>query len=282
MMNITELVAGSGNQQIRCSLARPDAGTMPAEPALLLSFSSTRQSALTEHPYDLAAKTFLAAGHFVLSFDLPHHGERVDRHGEGIAGMCRAFMAGDDPFARFVADGMAAIDACVQQGIGTGRRIYVCGVSRAGYCALRLAAADARVTAAAGLAPVTDWRELSEWAAVRHKPEVAALALEGWALQLGGKSIALLIGNRDDRVSTESCVRLALRLFEAEAAVGKSASELHVVDAPGHALPDKWRVAGARYLLRSHIRERTPGRPTGLECHAQWAYHKIGEDDDEG
>lgn len=248
MISVTELVVGSGDQQIICSLARPDAQTLLTEPALLLSFSSTRQSALTEHPYDLAAKTFLAAGHYVLSFDLPHHGERIDRHGEGIDGMCRAFLAGDDPFTRFVADGMAAIDTCLRLGIGAGG-ICACGVSRAGYCALRLAAADSRITAAAGLAPVTDWRVLSEWATVRHKPEVAALALEHWALDLSGKGISLLIGNQDKRVSTAACLRLGLQLFE----VGSGPTsniEVHVVDAPGHALPDEWREAGARSLLR--------------------------------
>jgi dienelactone hydrolase len=214
-MNIVELNVGIGGQQIRCSLARPDDGALAADPALLLTFSSTRQSALTEHPYDLPARTFLSAGQDVLSFDLPHHGERVDRHGEGIDGMCRAFIAGDDPFDRFVADGIAALDACLERGIGGSGRIYVCGVSRAGYCALRLAAADSRITAAAALAPVTDWRVLSEWAAVRDRPEVAALALETRAQQLAGKGVALLIGNQDDRVSTAACVRLGLRLLEA-------------------------------------------------------------------
>jgi dienelactone hydrolase len=249
-MNITELYVE--DRRLSCSLAQPDSSTKSSAPALLLSFSSTRQSALMEHPYDLPAKTFLAAGHFVLSFDLSHHGERVDKYGEGIEGMCRAFMAGYDPFARFVADGMAAIDACLQRGIGVDGRICVCGVSRAGYCALRLAAADPRIKAVAGLAPVTDWRVLREWAEVRHKPEVAALALEGYAPRLGDKGIALLIGNQDDRVGTANCIRLALRLFEAEARAGLQSpgSELHVVDAPGHALPDKWREAGARYLLR--------------------------------
>lgn len=246
---IDEFACGSGDHQIMCSLVRTDDVALPADPALLLTFSSTRQSALTEHPYDIPAQTFLAAGHYVLSFDLPHHGERVDRHGEGIDGMRNAFMAGNDPFARFVADGRAAINACVGRGIGTNGRICISGVSRAGYCALRLAAADPRITAAAGLAPVTDWRVLTEWAAVRHRPEVAALALEQWAAGLDGKTIVLLIGNQDERVSTAACVRLGLRLLE-QAGRQQSQTELHVVEAVGHGLPDEWRTQGARSLLR--------------------------------
>jgi hypothetical protein len=47
-------------------------------------------------------------------------------------------------------------------------------------------------------------------------------------------------------VSTAACIRLGLRLIES----GGGPSELHVVDAVGHALPDEWREVGARYLLR--------------------------------
>lgn len=251
MIDVTEFACGSDDQQIICSLARADDVVLPADPALLLTFSSTRQSALTEHPYDIPAQAFLAAGHYVLSFDLPNHGERVDQHGEGIDGMCKAFIAGHDPFTRFVTDGIAALDTCVQRGIGTNARICASGVSRAGYCAMRLAAADPRITAVAALAPVTDWRALSEWTAVSHRPEVAVLALEQWVTQLSRKTILLYIGNQDERVSTAACVRLGLRLFEIEATSERpSSTELHVVEAVGHGLSNEWRMAGAHSLLR--------------------------------
>jgi dienelactone hydrolase len=142
-MTITEFTVEP--EGLTCALAAPPA---PApDPALLLTFSGTRQMALGRHPYDLATKAFIEAGHYALSFDLPHHGDRVEAYGEGIAGMCAALVAGKDPFAGFVADGKAAIDACLKRGIGAGG-VFVYGISRGGYCAIRLAAADARVRGA--------------------------------------------------------------------------------------------------------------------------------------
>ena len=220
-------------------MASPAAGARGPAPALLLSFSTTRQTSLGEPPYDLTARAFLNAGHRVLSFDLPHHGERVEGYGTGIQGMCAAFLDGRDPFALFVRDGMAAVDACLERGLATAGRIYACGVSRGGYCALRLAAGDVRIAGVAGLAPVTAWRLLQEFEAVRERPEVAALDLDNWAGELSGRPVYLAIGNHDQRVGTDACVRLAMRLYELEQprAQGSSATELHVVNSRGHELP---------------------------------------------
>jgi len=103
--------------------------------------------------------------------------------------MCTALLAGDDPFARFVANGKKVIDACLEKDLARPGKIFVCGGSRGGYCALRLGAADPRINGIAGLAPVTDWRVLSEFSAVTERPEVAALALHHWAADLAGRSI---------------------------------------------------------------------------------------------
>lgn len=244
-MTITEFVVET--EGLTCALAAPR--TPAPDPALLLTFSGTRQMALGRRPYDLATKTFLDAGHSALSFDLPHHGDRIASCGEGIAGMCAALTAGEDPFAGFVADGRAAIDACLAKGIGAGG-VFAYGISRGGYCALRLAAADARVRGVSGIAPVTDWRVLKEFAHVRDRPEVEAAALDHFAPTLARRPVFLVIGNRDGRVGTHRCLHFATRLFESEAGSGESSIQLRVVDSPGHGLPDECYVAGAQFLLR--------------------------------
>jgi dienelactone hydrolase len=251
-MKITEIVIPTPNGPLACGLAAPD-GATTAEPALLLTFGMTRHSALTEDPHDLPAQILTEAGHYALSFDLPNHGGRIDAFGEGIGGMCAAYLAGDDPFARFVADSQAVLDACYQLGIPGSKRVVACGVSRAAYCALRLAAADRRILAVAGLAPVTDWRALSEFAAVKDRSEIAALALDNWAAELAGRAVFLAIGNADGRVGSDTCVRLALGILEEEARRGVTSSdlELHVVPSEGHSLSADWRSAGGRFLLVS-------------------------------
>lgn len=230
----------------------------PAAPngSLLLTFSSTRQASFQEDPYDIPARVFAAAGHAVVSFDLPNHGEQINHFGQGIDGFCAAVCAGVDPFQQFIAQGQAVIDGCLAQGIGQGG-IVACGVSRAGYCALRLAAADPRIRAVAGLAPVTDWRLLREFAAVRADPAVAALALDHWAEPLAGRAVFLAIGNGDQRVSSASCVRFGAQLLQWEeaAALAKSNLQLHIVACPGHALDDQWRRAGAEFLLAHRTTE---------------------------
>ncbi|MSP14177.1 MAG: hypothetical protein EXR62_14625 [Chloroflexi bacterium] len=246
-----EFALKAGNHELTCSLMTPPDTKANPNPALLLTFASTRQTALSEAPYDLIVQEFLAAGHSVLTFDLPNHGERIDSYGQSLEGMREAFMAGADPFATFVQDGISAIDAALARGIGTSGRIYTWGESRGAYCAIRLAAADTRVKAVAGIAPVTDWRILREFAAVQDIPQVAALSLENFAPHLSGKSVFLAIGNKDDRVSTGACIRLALKLLEGGslAHTGSSQVELHVVESEGHTIGDAWRAAGAQFLL---------------------------------
>jgi hypothetical protein len=252
MFQITESILELPSSQLTYTLHTPTDARRASLPALLLTFSSTRQASFHESPYDLPAKVFAAAGHYVASFDLPNHGEQINQYGQGIVGMCAALRAGADPFAQFVAHGQAVLDDCLRQGIGSSGHSFACGVSRAGYCALRLAAADPRIAGVAGLAPVTDWRVLTEFAEVCDHPEVAALALDRWAGSLANRAVFLTIGNHDTRVSTACCVRFGLGLFEAQQAdqSGASAIEIHIVDSAGHALADTWRVAGAEFLLR--------------------------------
>lgn len=251
MFNRTEITIATPTGPLTYSLHTPDAAQRAPNPALLLTFSSTRQASFDETPYDIPAKMFAEAGHSVISFDLPNHGEQVNPFGAGIVGMCAALNAGQDPFAQFVSQGSAVLDACLAKGVETTGGIFACGVSRAGYCALRLAAADQRVTGVAGLAPVTDWRRLTEFAAVREEPAVEALALDHYAETLAGRAVFLTIGNHDERVGTDCCVRFALRLFTLEQAqtIGASKIQLHIVDSPGHSLADEWRAAGAKFLL---------------------------------
>jgi dienelactone hydrolase len=251
MFHLTESTLLSPGGPFTYLLHTPVATQRAPHPALLLTFSLTRQASFADPPYNIPARVASEAGHYVASFDLPNHGENINLYGEGITGMCAAFVAGADPFAQFIAQGQAVIDHCLAQGIGAHERVYVCGTSRAGYCALRLAAADGRIAGVAGFAPVTDWRILAEFAQVRNDKAVAALALENAVAALAEQAVFLSIGNRDARVGTDACVRFALRLLEAQTAgAGTGSLALHVVEEEGHRLADHWRAAGAQFLLR--------------------------------
>jgi len=245
-----------GTEKLAVRLFSPPDDRLAPQPLLLLNFASDRQTSLTGAAYSTPVQIFLKAGHRVASFDLPAHGDRVDGRGSGIDGMCARFLDGDDPFRQFAEDGRAVIDRLIERGEATANRIVVAGTSRAGYCSLRLAAADRRVAAVAAYAPVTDWRVLREFAAVRDRDEVAGLALEHFVQPLAGRPIYVAIGNHDLRVGTDACTRFVLHLAQAEGSEqGKSRLQFLIVDdSEGHSLDNRWRERGAQFLVDAFSR----------------------------
>lgn len=240
-----------GGREFPVIALSPPGGMLAEDPCLLLTFGADRSSAMFSEPYSLSPKVFLERGHRALTFDMPAHGDRVDQYGGSIPGWLNAFLAGVDPFAMFVEDGKAVINECVRRGWARPGRIAVAGASRCGYAALRLLAADDRIAAGAGLAPVTDWRYLDEFEAVRERKDVAKLRLSQFAGGMVGKRVYLAIGDDDDRVSTSACVRLARTLQRANAKADFDAShvELHVTHDLGHRLGDPSYAEGAESVL---------------------------------
>lgn len=262
-MNIDELTVDAGGEKLACWLASPEQSLIGDGSGLLLNISATRQHALHDPTQNHPTQPFLEAGHYVLSFDLPHHGERVRSEYAGhtdegaangqIQAMSKAFAAGDDPFGQFVTDGRAALDACLDRGIGANGKIVAYGVSRAAYCLLRLAAADPRLRAVAGPSPVTDWATLPEFTRFCDESKTAQLHIGNWADQLADRAVYLCIGSQDDVVSTRSCVDFAMRLFEMQRRAlpeGALLNQLHLVDSPSHSPAAYWRLDATRYLLR--------------------------------
>ncbi|WP_414660644.1 alpha/beta hydrolase family protein [Horticoccus sp. 23ND18S-11] len=262
---VTEFIqVQRGDATLLVEIQSPAAGRLAARPLLLLNLSGDRQSSLKDGSLGEPARVFLSEGHRVATFDLPAHGERIDRRGSGIDGLRERFIAGDDPFALVIADGKAVIDELLRRGLMETGRVLVCGVSRAGYCAIRLAAADARISSVAALAPVTDWRELREFAAVKDRADVAALTLDHFVEPLVGRRLYVTIGNADIRVSTAACTRFVFALNAAEQRRALTSSQLRydlVDDTVGHALATRWRQEGARFLLRTGQSAEPTARP---------------------
>ena len=261
-MNITEFTINSRGEEVTCWLVSPVPSKTKENSSLLLNISATRHFAIHDPGQNHPTRPFLDAGHHVLTFDLPHHGDRIVKHSieetppgaanGNIRAMSNAFTAGNDPFEQFVSDGMAAIDACLERGVAVNGKIVGYGVSRAAYCLLRLAAADSRVHAVAGPSPVTDWAVLGEFAEHADPDRTAQLHIENWAEQLAHKAVYLSVGSQDDIVSTESCVRFAMKLFDKQRNAlpdGVLLNRLHVVDTPSHSPGQRWRLDATNYLL---------------------------------
>lgn len=234
-----------------CLLLEPGPDRLAPAPALLLAITATRDE-LTADVHRIPADVFLEHGHRVLAFDLPHHGDRVTPGGrEGLEGMCDELIAGGDPFARLIDDGKAVIDACVERGLADPARTVAAGVSRGGYCALRLAAEEPRLASVAALAPVTDWLLVREFAAERDRLPLTPLSLDDCVAPLADRPIYTAIGAGDDRVGTHRCAQWMAALLDAQRhtpAFGRSC--FHVdPGSEGHGLAGEWYRQGALFLL---------------------------------
>ncbi|TNJ67556.1 hypothetical protein FE784_04020 [Paenibacillus hemerocallicola] len=248
---VSEHVIQSCGESLKYVMRRPAGHRIHDDPQLLITVGADWRTPLATEPYRATADGFLANGHYAISFDIPCHGERIEPYGEGIGGFCNALRSGEDPFERFVRDARAVIDDCIRSGFATPGKIAVCGASRGAYLAFRLLIADSRVTRAAGFAPVTDWRYLSEFGAIKDSDEVDALKLHRYVENLAGKPLFIAIGNRDIRVSTLSCCKLYTELTERNLACGhpESLVEFFCTDDPGHTMGDRWYEKGTRFLL---------------------------------
>ena len=166
--------------------------------------------------------------------------------------MGKAYMDGFDMFEQFVADGKAALDACLERGIASNGKIVSYGVSRAAYCLLRLVAVDSRLRAVAAPSPVTDWGVPEEMSQSCPRTNTWPLLIDHWVDELAETAVYLSVGSQDDIVGTEACVRFAMKLFEKQRRKqpkDELISQLHVMDSPSHSPSMASRLDATRWLL---------------------------------
>ena len=229
-------------------------------PALLITLTGSRQEALEHRDYRMVADIFLAAGHRAASFDLPNHGERVDRYGEGLAGMAAAAAAGVDVFADLQATGRALLDRCIELGLARAGGIVLNGVSRGGLAALHVMAADTRVLACAIHAPVTHLPALREFAALPDNPIVRRANAGALTDRLADRPVFIAIGAEDPRVGAAHAFEFHARL---QALAQAYPPELFVAPGISHGATYPEEIgfyAAAGFLLR-HCAEQAKGLP---------------------
>jgi dienelactone hydrolase len=229
-------------------------GAAPARPApTLIILSGVAHDTLAKPSFLQAGRTLAPKGYLCVSIDLPCHGTQETKGKKGLSGWGVRAAANDDFVAEFNVRMSKVLDHLIAQGWSDPNKIAVCGTSRGGFLAMRFAAHDKRVKCAAGYSPVTDLRKLSEFRNAASIPGVDAMSLQSHVSALVGKPIFIVIGDRDDRVSTDAAVAFARALSEAAIKANvPSGVELHVVSEPraNHTTPsgaDKW---SARWIYR--------------------------------
>ncbi len=216
-------------------------GTSGEKPApTLMIFSGSIENTLSKPYFRQCGNALSEKGYLCVSIDLPCHGkEAIKGEPSGIAGWNHRIAKGENIVEEFQKRASEVLDHLIETKIADPNRIAAAGTSRGGFLAIQFAAHDERVNCVAGFAPVTNLTALREFAGNEELPLVTRLSLESQAKRLAGKPVWVIIGDRDERVSTRSAMDFAMALSsEAVAKDVPSQLELHVVSEPrGHTTP---------------------------------------------
>ena len=221
----------------------------------LIVLASTVEDTLSD-PYFRQCGNQLAgeSGWLCVSIDLPCHGSRR-RDGEpgGLTGWSSRVENGEDFVKAFNRRLSRVLDYLILHGYSDPKRLAACGTSRGGFLAVHFAAADKRVGCVAAFAPVTDLAKLREFKGIEDNALTQKLSLANHAVRLDKRSVWIVIGDQDQRVSTDAAIGLARQLTAAKCVV-----VLHVMPEPrGHTTPKGAPAMAARWI-RSRFEPAEP------------------------
>jgi dienelactone hydrolase len=231
-------------------------GDRPAAPApTLFLFATDVETTLKSETYSQVGRALLPAGVLVVSVDVPGHGQdRREGEPEGIAAWPGRALRDEELNASFAKRCTAVLDHLLAEKYTDAAHVAAAGTSRGGYTAMQFAAADPRVGAVVGFAPLTRPGVISEFAKSATDPRVEALTLTNVADKLAGRSVWLTIGNDDDRVGTDECIKFARRLVDGN----KKAVVAAGAERPNEAKPVERKVSDVSIEVLPALGHRTP------------------------
>lgn len=237
-------------------------GEKPAAPApTLIILAGTVEGTLGDPYYRRAGNILAEKGFLCVSIDLPCHGAQVNA-GEPpqLSGWCYRAEHGDDFVAEFSKRLSSALDDLIAQGYTDPERIAICGTSRGGFMSLQFAAHEPRVRCVAAYSPVTDLAALREFKGAEANAMVQSLDVRKQADKLAGRPVWIIIGDQDERVSTDSAIDLARRITRASLAQKLTSQvDLHVIAEPrGHTTPNGAVESSAAWILTHCPAKDTP------------------------
>lgn len=224
----------------------------PGKPApTLFIFASSIEDTLNNEYFRQCGNQLAKQGYLCVTVELPCHGKEV-RDGEpaGIDGWRHRIEKGENVVAEATGRFSQVLDDLIESKLTDTEKVAACGTSRGGFMAVQFAAADPRVKAAAAFAPVTDLMALREFTSIKDRQLVDQLSLKQQADKLAGRAVWLIIGDRDDRVSTDESITFCRAVTAASLKQQKPALvDLHVVSEPqGHTTPKGAAELAARWI----------------------------------
>lgn len=204
-------------------------------------FALSGEESLYCDPYNQPVMCLTNDPVHLFSFTVPAHGPGYD-HTHAMRNWAHAIEQGDNLIERFVDDSIKNIDFLIDKGYIDPHHIAVAGLSRGGFIATHLAAADPRIRIVLGYAPLTRLDFLDEFQKIKHQPIVQSLALSNLADKLVKKHLRFYIGNRDTRVGTDECFHCIRHIVEVAHSNGVRSPAIEMMISPsighkGHGTP---------------------------------------------
>ncbi|MBB64986.1 MAG: alpha/beta hydrolase [Waddliaceae bacterium] len=210
------------------------------------------QQTLSEAPFNTFCTPLRDEKIRIFSFDLPGHGHGLDNQ-EGVPRWAHAIANGDDLITAFVDKALEIIDFLILQGWVDEQAIAVAGLSRGGFMATHIAAADERIKTVLGLAPMTRLTFQKAFKDLKEDPLTQSLDLEKHVVDLTKKHLRYYIGNRDLMVSTDACYSFIQSLTEESYKQGVRSAPVELIISPsighqGHGTATEIFQAGAQWV----------------------------------
>jgi len=218
----------------------------------LFIFAGTIEQSLNDSYFRQCGNQLAEEGFLCVSLDLPGHGlEKRAEEPEGLSAWRYRTDRGEDFVTPFVTDVRSVLNYLIQTGYTDSVRIAACGTSRGGFMALQLSAVEKLVKATAAFCPVTELIALYEYKDINNHDFVKSLSMKAKADQLIGRSLWLIIGDRDERVGTDNTIKFAREVTNLSLEQSKDADVTLIVqpEPGGHTTPAHSPEKAAKWIL---------------------------------
>ena len=228
-------------------------GTEVSFPApTLFIFAGTIELSLGDPYYRQCGNQLSKKGFLCVSLDLPGHGlEKRKGEPEGLPAWRFRSDKGENFIAPFIKQARSVLQFLIEAGYTDSSHIAACGTSRGGFMALQLTAVEKLIKATAAFSPVTELMTLREFSEATNEDFVESLSLKRKADQFVGKSLWLIIGDRDERVGTDNTIEFARKVTNLSLEQSREADVTLIVqpEPAGHTTPAHSPEKAAEWIL---------------------------------
>lgn len=240
-----EILSSPVNLPIYCRGPALEKGMLPA----FFYFALSGEDSLYLDPYNQPLIPLDSFPVRTFSFSLPFHETGKD-YNEAMKTWIAAFTEDTHLTKIFFDQCLQNIQYLIDKGYVDPERMAVGGLSRGGFVATHLAALDPRLKTILGFAPMTKLLGLE------HIKEMQSWNLAHLIPQLVHHKLRFYIGNRDERVSTESCFEFIHQLSESAYQAGYRSPPVELIISPsvghkGHGTLPPTFTDGGQWIIKN-------------------------------